>query len=127
MLLVRAHVEAKKAWDLGATEAQMKAPLQNIRHAQWRWDFVAASHGGPAHAPVECLRILSSGINKAQAARLQMTRILISLGHTEEVPFPPIETKAKAQEFIGLDMPAIIQKKNDWRANTLPAWIKNPV
>lgn len=127
MLLVRAHVEAKKAWDLGATEAQMKAPLQNIRHAQWRWDFVAASHGGPAHAPVECLRILSSGINKAQAARLQMTRILISLGHTEEIPFPPIETKAKAQEFIGLDMPAIIQKKNDWRANTLPAWIKNPV
>jgi len=45
-LLVRAHVEAKKAWDLGASEAQMEDILQGIRHAQWRWDYVAATHGG---------------------------------------------------------------------------------
>ena len=55
-LLVRAHVEAKKAWDLGATELQMKDILQDIRHSQWRWDYAAASHGGSFHSrlkPVE--------------------------------------------------------------------------
>ena len=51
--LVRAHMEAKKAWDLGATETEMKDILQGIRHAQWRWDFAAASHGASFHAPVE--------------------------------------------------------------------------
>ena len=54
--LVMAHLEAKKAWDLGANEAQMKDILQDIRHAQWRWDYGAASHGGSFHSPVEDLR-----------------------------------------------------------------------
>ncbi len=44
--LVKAHVEAKKAWDLGATEAQMKDILMDIRHAQWRWDYAAAAPRG---------------------------------------------------------------------------------
>ena len=45
-LLVRAHVEAGKAWELKANEEQMSAILMDIRHAQWRWDYAAASHGG---------------------------------------------------------------------------------
>ena len=50
-LIVRAHLEAKKAWDMGATDAEMKDILTGIRHAQWRWDYAAASHGGSFHAP----------------------------------------------------------------------------
>ena len=35
----KAHIEAKFAWDKGATETQMKDVLALIRQAQWRWDF----------------------------------------------------------------------------------------
>ena len=42
-LLVAAHLEAGKCWELGATEEQMKDILQDIRYAQWRWDYAAAS------------------------------------------------------------------------------------
>ena len=44
--LAKAHIEAKFAWDKGATEEQMKDVLALIRQAQWRWDFGVASHGG---------------------------------------------------------------------------------
>lgn len=37
--LAAAHIEAKFAWDKGATDAQMKQALQYIRQAQWRWDY----------------------------------------------------------------------------------------
>ncbi|MDD4109838.1 MAG: ammonia-forming cytochrome c nitrite reductase subunit c552, partial [Prolixibacteraceae bacterium] len=60
-LLVRAHIEAQKAWELGATEDQMADILQNIRHAQWRWDYAAASHGGSFHSPVEISRTIANG------------------------------------------------------------------
>jgi nitrite reductase (cytochrome c-552) len=45
--ITKAHIEAKAAWDAGATEAEMKPALQLIRGAQWRWDWVAA-HAGSA-------------------------------------------------------------------------------
>lgn len=37
--LAKAHIEAKFAWDKGATDAQMAEALKLIRQAQWRWDF----------------------------------------------------------------------------------------
>ena len=58
--LAKAHVEAKFAWDKGATEDQMKDVLKLIRQAQWRWDFGVASHGGAFHAPQEIQRILGN-------------------------------------------------------------------
>lgn len=42
--LAKAHLEAGKAWELGATEAEMADILQDIRHGQWRWDYAIASH-----------------------------------------------------------------------------------
>ena len=75
-LLVRAHLEAKKCWDLGATEAQMKPILLDIRHAQWRWDYSAASHGASFHAPVEIARVIGGGLVKAQDARIKLARML---------------------------------------------------
>ncbi len=55
--LAKAHIEAKFAWDKGATETQMKDVLALIRQAQWRWDFGVASHGGSFHAPQEIQRV----------------------------------------------------------------------
>ena len=123
-LLVRAHVEAKKAWDLGADEATMKPVLMMIRHAQWRWDYAAASHGGSFHAPTEISRVVSTGIVRAQEARLQLARIFASKGFNEEVAYPDITTKAKAQKFIGLDIEKLEAEKAEFKKNMLPEWKK---
>jgi nitrite reductase (cytochrome c-552) len=121
-LLVQAHVEAGKAWELGADEASMKEILSGIRKAQWRWDFVAASHGGSFHAPVESARIIASGIDAAGNARVSLARLLASLGWNREVPYPDIDTKEKAQAFIGLDMKALNEEKAEFIKNVLPQW-----
>ncbi len=123
-LVVRAHVEAKKAWDLGATEAQMKDILMGIRHAQWRWDYAAASHGGSFHSPVETGRVITTGVDIAQETRIKLARLLADLGHNEEVPYPDISTKAKAQEFIGLDMNKLNADKQEFLRTVLPEWNK---
>jgi len=121
-LCVRLHVEAKTAWDLGATEDQMKDILMDIRHAQWRWDYAAASHGGSFHAPIEISRVIATGINIAQEGRIKLAKLLMTLGHSGEVPYPDISTKAKAQEFIGVPIDDLIQQKEEFKKNLLPKW-----
>ncbi len=123
IILVRAHIEAKTAWDKGATEEQMKAILKDIRHAQWRWDFAAASHGASFHAPVEVSRIIASGINIAQESRLKLARVLADLGYNKEVPYPDIATKAKAQEYIGLPMEKLNADKKVFIDQVIPKWL----
>ena len=122
--LVRAHFEAKKAWELGATEKQMEAALMDIRHAQWRWGFVANSHGAPFHSPIECLRIYNTGIEIAQEARLKLARILADLGYNKEVKVPDISTKAKAQKVVGLDMEKLDREKEKFMNEVVPKWIE---
>jgi len=121
-LIVRSHVEAGKAWELGAKEEQMTDLLMDIRHAQWRWDFVAASHGGSFHSPIESSRILSSGINAAQEARIKLARVLASLGFNQEVPYPDIDTKEKAQRYIGLDPDKMKADKDRFMKEVVPVW-----
>lgn len=121
-LLVRSHVEAKLAWELGAEEEQMAGILQDIRHAQWRWDYAAASHGGSFHSPLETSRVISTGITIVQEGRIKLSRLLHALGHAEEVPYPDIATKAKAQEFIGMDQPALQAEKNLFLEKVIPEW-----
>lgn len=123
-LLVRCHVEAKEAWDRGATESQMKEILTGIRHAQWRWDFAAAGHGNSFHSPVETGRIISGGIAKAQEARVKLARVLASLGYNQEVPYPDISTKEKVQAFIGLDMKKLEAAKRGFLETLLPEWLR---
>ena len=60
-VLVNTHLEAEFAWRHGATENQMRDALHLIRHAQWHWDYAAASHGGAFHAPLEMVRTLGNG------------------------------------------------------------------
>lgn len=123
-LLVRAHVEAKTAWDLGATDEIMKDVLHKIRSAQWYWDYAAASHGGSFHSPVETSRVIAKGITIAQEARIDLTRILYALGQIEEVAYPDIATKAKAQEFIGLDVDKLKADKKEFIETLVPEWKK---
>jgi len=121
-VLVRAHLEAGKAWELGATQDQLKDILHSIRLAQWRWDFTAASHGSAFHAPVETARIIASGIDLAANARIGLARLLSNLGWNREVPYPDIDTKAKAQAFIGLDMKTLNAEKAVFIRDVLPQW-----
>ncbi len=113
-VLIQAHLEAKAAWDAGATEEEMKNVLNLIRKAQWRWDFAAAGHGSSFHAPLEIMRILGHAVDLAQQARLDLKGILTKKGVSLPVVVPDISTKAKAQEFIGLDMQKLNQEKSEF-------------
>ncbi len=121
-MLVRAHVEAAKAWELGATDDQMEEILMDIRHAQWRWDYSVAAHGASFHSPVEIGRVIGTALNIAQEARVKLARVLASLGHNKPVPYPDIATKAKAQEFIGLPMEELRAEKETFLETVVPQW-----
>ncbi len=122
--LLRAHLEAGKAWELRATEKEMEPVLKLIRQAQWRWDFVAASHGAPFHAPIESVRIMSASLQRAMEARLVLARLLSAKGFAGEAPVPDLSTKAKAQAFIGLNMDALQAEKKAFIKERLPEWEK---
>ena len=40
------------------------------------------------------------------------------------MPYPDIETKAKAQAYVGLDMPALEAEKADFKKNIVPKWLE---
>ncbi len=122
--LAKAHIEAKFAWEKGATDAQMKPVLDLIRQAQWRWDYSVASHGASFHAPQEVQRMLSHGLDRALQARLANTKVLSKLGFTGDVPMPDISTKAKAQKYIGLDMQAEESAKHKFMQEIVPQWLQ---
>jgi len=120
--LAAAHIEAKAAWDAGATEAEMKPILKLIRHAQWRWDWVAAANGMGFHAPVEALRVLGTSIQKAEEARRQISIVLVKRGAQYPVPLPDLSTKDKAQKYIGLDPQKLKANKQEFLNTTAVKW-----
>ncbi len=121
--LAKLHIEAKSAWDAGALEADMKEILQLIRHAQWRWDWVAAANSMGFHSPTEALRVLGTSIQKAQEARLLLTSVFNKYGVSYPIDMPDLSTKENAQKYIGLDMDKLRADKQTWKLQTLPAWI----
>ena len=123
-LIVKAHFEAKAAWDAGAKEDEMKDVLTLIRHAQWRWDFVAAGHGNSFHAPLECSRILGTSIDKAQEARLLLSRILAAHGINKPVAFPDFSTKEKAQKIVWPDLEKMKADKKVFKETIVPKWLQ---
>ena len=122
--LVAAHIEAKAAWDAGATEAEMKNVLQMIRKAQWRWDFAVAGHGNSFHAPLEVARIMGNGITFALNARIELSNVLQAHHVAMPVKLPDISTKEKAQKYIGLDMAKLKAEKKVFSEKVLPIWNK---
>ncbi len=123
-VLVRAHYEAKAAWDAGVDSTTMAPMLRLIRRAQWRWDFATAGNGNAFHAPVEVARMMANGINFAQESRIGLAKVLAAKGVTAEIPFPDISTKAKAQELIGLKMDKLHAEKKVFLEKVVPVWLQ---
>ena len=122
--LAAAHIEAKFAWEKGATEAEMEPVLKDLRKGQWRWDYAVASHGAAFHAPQEVMRLLGSAMEYAKDARLQIARVVARHGFTGQIPLPDVSTKAKAQSYIGLDMTKLNAQKKQFLDTIVPKWIE---
>ncbi|MDT8423355.1 MAG: ammonia-forming cytochrome c nitrite reductase [Desulfuromonadales bacterium] len=122
-VLAKAHLEAGKAWELGATEEEMRPALQDIRHAQWRWDYSIASHGSFFHAPEETLRVLGSAINKGQEARLKLRTVLAKYKAADYV-VPDFSTKEKAQQVVGLPFDKLVKEKKSFLGGLRQQWIE---
>lgn len=122
--IAMAHIEAAKAWELGATEAQMKNIQRGIRHAQWRWDYSVASHGAAFHAPLETSRIVTSATGIIQESRIELTRLLADLGHNQPVEMPDFTSKDALQAYIGLDIEKEFAAKEEFLEQVVPQWLK---
>ena len=118
--IAAAHLEAKAAWDAGATEEEMKPILKLIRNAQWRWDWVAAANGVGFHAPVEALRVLGTAVSLGERARGQLAIVLTKYGKKIPIELPDYSTKEKAQKLVGLD----IEKLKADKAKLLETLVK---
>ena len=122
--LAAAHLEAGKAWEVGATKEEMDPVLKDIRHAQWRWDYAVASHPAFFHAPEETLRILGTAIAKAGDARLKLAKILAKHGAGDYV-VPEIKDKKQVQEITGLPFDKIIDEKKKFKDGLMQEWLKD--
>jgi nitrite reductase (cytochrome c-552) len=124
--LAKAHLEAGKAWELGAQEEEMKPILTHLRHGQWRWDYSIASHGSWFHAPEETLRLLSLANEQAQQARLKLVRILGKYG-AEEWSAPDFDTKEKAQQLAGVPLQQLVAAKKNFKKTLEEEWKKRAI
>lgn len=122
--LVAAHFEAKAAWEAGATKEEMKEALQDIRHAQWRWDYAAAGHGGHIHAPDVLLKVIGTGLDKSSDARTKLVRVLAKHGITDPVQLPDISTAENAWKATGVDIEKERKAKAEFLKTVVPQWDK---
>ncbi len=120
--IAKAHLEAEIAWKKGATEEQMKSPLELIRSAQWRWDWFAASNSMGFHSPVESMRVLGTSIQKAEKARGELSVIFTKLGVELPADLPDVWSREKAQKYIGLDMEKLKEDKEKLLETVVPKW-----
>ncbi len=120
--LCHAHIEAKEAWAAGATQKEMEPILKLIRHAQWRWDWVAAANGAGFHSPLEAARVLGTSIQKAGMARRDLALVLSTHNVPQPVAMPDLSTKELAQAYVGIDMAAIEAQKLEFLENVVPQW-----
>ncbi|AWW30691.1 ammonia-forming cytochrome c nitrite reductase [Echinicola strongylocentroti] len=123
-LIAKAHIEAGKAWELGASEEQMKPIQEGIRHAQWRWDYAVASHGAAFHAPLPTSSIVTSGTSIIEESRLQLARLLADLGHNKPVEMPDFNDTEALQAYIGLDMEKERADKAQFLQEVVPKWLE---
>ena len=120
--IAKAHMEAKIAWDNGASDEEM-APVQaQIRSAQWRWDWVAAANSAGFHSPVEALRVLGTSIQRAEKARGLLSVIFTKHNVVIPVELPDVSTKELAQKYVGLDMEALRKDKDSLIKTVFPVW-----
>ena len=46
------------------------------------------------------------------------------LGHNKPIDMPDISSKAKAQEYVGLDVEKMEADKKEFLENVVPAWLE---
>jgi nitrite reductase (cytochrome c-552) len=98
-VVVAAHFDIATAMELGATDDELKKARQLVRHAQFRWDYVAANNGMGFHSAQESTRILADAIAGGGEARLNVARLLASKGKVLPEAGPDVSTRAKAWEM----------------------------
>ncbi len=98
--LAKAHLDIAAAVEAGAKDDELAGPRKQVRHAQLRWDYIAASNGMGFHSPAEALRVLTGAVDLAGQARLQCARILAQHGYAKPVAYPDFSTKDKAQALV---------------------------
>ena len=98
--LAKAHLDVAAAMEAGAKDEELAGPRKQIRHAQLKWDYIAASNGMGFHSPAEALRILAGSVDLSGQARLECARILARHGYTKAVEYPDFSTKEKAQTLV---------------------------
>lgn len=98
--IVEAHFDVAAAIKAGAADEELKSVRQQLRHAQFRWDFVSASNGMGFHSPQESMRILADAIDQAQQVRVAVSRILARYGAKEAPAYPDLSTREKAVNAI---------------------------
>jgi nitrite reductase (cytochrome c-552) len=96
--------------------------LQDIRHAQWRWDYAIASHGVHMHAPEVALEVLGTAVDRAADARTKIVRLLAKKGITDPIEIPDISTKEAAQKALGMDMDKMNAEKQHFLDTVVPKW-----
>jgi nitrite reductase (cytochrome c-552) len=99
-MLAQAHFDIAAAREAGARDEELAGVRKLVRHAQLRWDYVAANNGMGFHSPEECVRILAAAIDLAGQCRVECARILAQHGTTKPVTYPDFTTKEKAQQLI---------------------------
>lgn len=124
--LATAHLEAGKAWDVGATEQEMAPVLELLRSGQWMWDYSIASHASFFHAPEETLRLLGVANEKGSKARIKLVGILAKHG-IFDYQVPDFSTKEKAQAVAGVDLKSLVDEKKHFKATLLDKWNKKAV
>ncbi|UCS94624.1 ammonia-forming cytochrome c nitrite reductase [Echinicola marina] len=123
-LIAMAHIEAGKAWELGATQEQMDNIQLGIRHAQWRWDYAVASHGAAFHAPLATSSIVTSATGIIEETRIELVRLLADLGHNKPVEMPDFEDTEALQAYVGWDIEKDKAAKEKFLEEVVPAWLK---
>ncbi|MGB3225695.1 MAG: ammonia-forming cytochrome c nitrite reductase [Desulforhopalus sp.] len=124
--LGKAHLEAGKAWESGATEAEMAEVLQSIRSGQWLWDYSIASHGSFYHAPEETLRLLSVANEKAMQARLKLVAVLAA-HNVFNYEAPDFSTKEKAQSIAGVQLQQLVEEKMTFKDTLAKEWAEKAI
>jgi len=98
--IVAAHFDVAAAMEAKAADAELAPIRKMIRHAQFRWDYVAANNGMGFHSPQESMRILGDAINDAQTARIHLARLIAAKGVTAPPMHPDISTRQKAMATV---------------------------
>ena len=63
-------------------------------------------------------------MDRAHKARFEIAQVLADLGHTGSVQLPDISTKAKAQQYIGLDIDQERGDKDNFQKTVVPQWLE---